>query len=253
MNICPACGSREWIRRYNIGKWNIDECKVCSFSKIDPMPSRESRAECYCEENVVRRNTKEKNIFQRLSRFFKKAFGKMAKRDKSAIFYNKLKRRLAPGSRVLDIGCGDGSFISIAKESFVCTGIEISDYLVSLASRRPGIKIVSGNFLNVEFSGEKYDGVTLISLLEHLEDPLQAMKKCFAFLREGGILLLKTVNYDCLNRKIKKNSWTGFRPPDHVVYFNPYNLKLLLKKVGFKKIKVFSMPFNDNMYCEAIK
>ena len=64
---------------------------------------------------------------------------------------------------------------------------------------------------------------------------------------------MKTVNYNCLNRKIKKESWTGFRPPDHVVYFNPSNLELLLKKMGFKKIKISAMPFNDNMYCEAIK
>jgi predicted SAM-dependent methyltransferase len=103
----------------------------------------------------------------------------------------------------------------------------------------------------MEFKSEEYDGVTLISLLEHLDDPLQAVKKCFEFLRPGGVLLLKTVNYNCLNRRAKKAGWTGFRPPDHVVYFNPYNLRLLLKKAGFKKINISAMPFNDNMYCEA--
>jgi len=253
MIVCPVCGSRIWITRYKIGSWTIEECGVCGFAHIDPMPVRENRAECYSKERVVERNVKEKNSLQKLSRLLKRLFSKATKRDKSAIFYNKLSRYLAPNSKVLDIGCGDGSFICKAKESFICTGIEISEYLASLARNRPGINVITGNFLNTEFKSEEYDGVTLISLLEHLDDPLLAMKKCFGFLRPGGVLLLKTVNYNCLNRRIKKEGWTGLRPPDHVVYFTPSNLKLLLKKIGFRKIKISAMPFNDNMYCEAWK
>jgi SAM-dependent methyltransferase len=253
MTTCPVCGSREWIKRYRIDSWTIEECKACGFAHIDPMPVRENRAECYSEEKIVGRNVKQKNILQKLSRSLKRLWGKAANRDKSAIFYNKLRRYLAPKSKVLDIGCGDGSFICMAKEDFACTGIEISDYLASLARKRSGIKVITGNFLNAEFNSEEYDGVTLISLLEHLDDPLLAMNKCFEFLSPGGVLLMKTVNYSCLNRIIRKDLWTGFRPPDHVVYFDPSNLRLLLKRIGFKKIKVSSMPFNDNMYCEAWK
>lgn len=253
MTVCPVCGSKEWTKRYRIDAWTVEECRVCGFARIDPMPARKSRAECYSEEKVVGRNIKQKNFLQKFSRFLKRLFGKAAKRDKSAIFHNKLRRHLAPKSKVLDIGCGDGSFISRAKDLFDCTGIEISEYLASLAEKRPGTKIITGNFLNTELNKEEYGAVTLISLLEHLDDPLQAMKKCFGFLRPGGVLLMKTVNYNCLNRRIRKGLWTGFRPPDHVVYFNPSNLESLLKKTGFKKIKISSMPFNDNMYCEAWK
>lgn len=253
MTVCPVCGSKEWIKRYKIDIWAIEECNACGFAKIDPMPARENRAEFYSEERVVGRNVKQKNFLQRFSRFLKRLFSKAAKRDKGAIFYNKLRRHLKPKSKILDIGCGDGSFIAKAKENFACAGIEISGYLASLAQKHPEIKVITGNFLNMEFNNEEYDGVTLISLLEHLDDPLKAMKKCFEFLRRGGVLLVKTVNYNCLNRKIKKDLWTGFRPPDHVVYFDPSNLELLLKKVGFKKIKISRMPFNDNMYCEAWK
>ena len=251
MVICPVCGSREWINRYKIDIWTIKECKACGFAHIDPMPIREDRAECYCEEKVIERNVKQKSYLQKFSRSLKKLFSKATKRDKSAIFYNKLLRYLPPKSKVLDIGCGDGSFICKASESFVCTGIEISDYLASLAKKRPGIKIITGNFLNTDFMNEKYSGITLISILEHLDDPMSAIKKCFELSNDAGVLLLKTVNYGCLNRLIKKEFWTGFRPPDHVVYFSPSNLELLLKKAGFKKIKISSMPFNDNMYCEA--
>ncbi|MFA5085160.1 MAG: class I SAM-dependent methyltransferase [Candidatus Omnitrophota bacterium] len=253
MVICPVCGSRKWTKRYRIDIWDIEECDGCGFAGIDPMPVRENRAECYSEEKVVERNVKERSYPQKLSRLLKRFFGRITKRNKGDIFYNKLRRHLRPGSKVLDIGCGDGSFICKAKEDFVCTGIEISGYLASLAGKHPGIRVITGNFLDTELGREEYDGVTMISLLEHLDDPLQAMKKCFEFLKQGGVLLIKTVNYNCLNRRVKRGLWTGFRPPDHAVYFSPSNLELLLKRVGFKKIKISAAPFNDNMYCEAVK
>jgi 2-polyprenyl-3-methyl-5-hydroxy-6-metoxy-1,4-benzoquinol methylase len=151
------------------------------------------------------------------------------------------------------VGCGDGSFLRLAKKQFACTGIEISEYLAALARKQDDIKVMVGNFLATDFANEKYGGITLISLLEHLDDPMQAIKKCFDLMDNGGVLLMKTVNYGCLNRRIKREGWTGFRPPDHIIYFNPSNLKRLLSKIGFTKIKISAWAFNDNMYCDAWK
>lgn len=250
---CPVCESKNWSEVYRIGAWGIEECENCGFAKIDPLPSRDNRQLCYSKEEVVARNTKKKSFSRNLSRAAKRLFGKITKRNKSEIFYNKLRKHLPPKSKILDIGCGDGSFLQLAKNEFNCAGIEISEYLASLAGRIDGVGIRSGNFLNTDFKGETYDAITLISLLEHLDDPLGAVRKCFNLLNRNGILLLKTVNYGCINRKIKRAKWTGFRPPDHVVYFTPRNLSRILEKAGFSKVKVKAWPLNDNMYCDAVK
>ncbi|MFH0940728.1 MAG: class I SAM-dependent methyltransferase [Candidatus Omnitrophota bacterium] len=175
----------------------------------------------------------------------------MANRDKGKIFYNKLSSYLPAGSKILDIGCGDGGFLKLAKTKFSGTGIEISEYLADFARKQNGIKVIVGDFQAADVIHERFDGITLVSLLEHLDDPARAIKKCFDLLNNGGVLLIKTVNYGCLNRMIKKGNWTGFRPPDHVVYFTPQSLRLLLKKIGFTGIRISSWPFNDNMYCDA--
>jgi 2-polyprenyl-3-methyl-5-hydroxy-6-metoxy-1,4-benzoquinol methylase len=107
--------------------------------------------------------------------------------------------------------------------------------------------------LTVDFDKEQHDAVTLISLLEHLDDPKRALERCYELLNNNRVLLLKTVNYACLNRKIRGGKWAGFRPPDHVGYFSPSNLKKLLQKTGFTRIKIFAPPFADNMYCDAWK
>lgn len=251
--ICPVCASTEWRSVYRIQQWGIEECLVCALARIDPLPARDSRPALYSQEKVVERNAKEKTRAQKFSRAMKRFFNKIAKRNKNKIFHDKLSRYLPAGSKILDVGCGDGSFLSAAKDKFACTGVEISEYLADLARRQAGIKVISGDFLSLNLLNEKFDGVTLISLLEHLNDPQGSVKRCFELLKQGGVLLIKTVNYGCLNRVFKKKEWTGFRPPDHLFYFNPANLKALLKKAGFSKIRISAWPFSDNMYCDARK
>jgi 2-polyprenyl-3-methyl-5-hydroxy-6-metoxy-1,4-benzoquinol methylase len=250
MLVCPVCANSKWTEVYKIKDWTIGECTVCGFARIDPLPAQETRQEFYSQQKVINRNTKILSPMQRFSRTMKRLSKKVTQMDKSKIFYQKLSRFLSPGAKVLDIGCGDGSFLKLARKQFDCRGIEISRYLADLA-RKDGLKVTTGNFLSMDFFNEKYDGITLISLLEHLDDPERAINKCFGLLNKSGVLLLKTVNYGCLNRVIKKGDWTGFRPPDHVIYFNPSNLERLLKKTGFSKIKISFWAFIDNMYCYA--
>jgi 2-polyprenyl-3-methyl-5-hydroxy-6-metoxy-1,4-benzoquinol methylase len=251
MLICPVCGSAEWGIRYKIGEWDIGECSSCGFARIDPLPLKEARAEQYSEGIVCERNIRKRSVLRNLAKNVKYFFRNLTSRDKSGIFYTKLCKCLSPKARILDIGCGDGTFLDLAKKRFVCTGIELSDFLVSHARKKENIEIIEGDFQEADFKGNRYDGLTMIALLEHLDKPSEAAKKCFDLLNKNGILFLKTVNYGSFNRIIAKTGWAGFRPPDHIVYFNPSNLRLLLSKVGFSKIKIHSLPFSDNMYCEA--
>ena len=64
-------------------------------------------------------------------------------------------------------------------------------------------------------------------------------------------LLLKTVNHQGFSRRILKEQWSGYRPPDHLVYFGPENLRALLLRIGFRSVKMTAMPFNDSFYCDA--
>lgn len=253
MNNCPICDHHLWNEKYKINEWSIYECTECLFSRIEPFPTLNNRKEYYSEEKVVGRNISKQQLIKRLLGYPKYLIKKISPRDKNIIFSKKILKNVSRGSSVLDIGCGDGSFLELIKNDFGCSGMEISEYLSSLAQKRKNIKVATGNFLDEVPHPFTYDAVTLISLIEHLSDPALALRKCFDFLNPNGILLLKTVNYRCWNRRIMGKKWNGFRPPDHMIYFSPENLKKLLQKIGFKNICISSFPFNDNMYAEARK
>ena len=250
---CSVCSNEKWKAVYRIRDWSVLECTSCGFARIDPLPSRDSRPELYSEDKVVGRNTRRKSAVKRFFAYLKRVFGRLFRRNKGAIFYNRFCKRLPAGSAILDIGCGDGSFLRMAKERFVCTGIEISPYLAGLARMQNDIKVIEGDFLTDGVVKRRFDGISLISLLEHLDDPMKAVSICFNLMNKGGVILLKTVNYSSINRVVRGRGWTGFRPPDHVVYFSPANLTRLLKKAGFAKVSISAWPLSDNMYCEAVK
>jgi len=253
MQICPVCENEQWRNIYQIDQWTIDECIRCKFARIDPLPEHESRSELYTEEKIVKRDTRKRSTLTKFSRFMKRSFNKLTKRDKSKIFYTKLSRYLSHGKKILDVGCGAGAFLISANQRFACSGVEISQYLADKARANGDFQIHVGNFQTLDFQDEKFDGITLISIIEHLDDPLGTIKKCYSLLNPGGVLLLKTVNYSCWNRLLVRDKWTGLRPPDHVIYFSPSNLTTILKKVGFSNTKTSAWTFNDNMYCDAWK
>ncbi|MBP9854565.1 MAG: class I SAM-dependent methyltransferase [Candidatus Omnitrophica bacterium] len=253
ITVCPVCDHSQWKNIYTINEWTIDECTQCKFARIDPLPVRIDRPDLYTENKITERNTKKRTMIQRVARRFKSFFNNISGRNKNGIFLKKLQHYLPQGGVILDGGCGAGGVLLHARDHYECHGIEISSYLVNLANQNKGLNVRLGDLQSCDFGAQKFDAITLVSIIEHLDNPLAVVQRCHELLKPNGIFLLKTPNYQCWNRFIKQDQWVGLRPPDHIVYFSPSNLKQILKKAGFRKIKITAYPLSDNMYCDAIK
>ena len=98
--------------------------------------------------------------------------------------YNYIKKSLPNKGKLLDIGCGNGKILLLAKnDGWDVKGLELSKYYAEKIHNKYGINVNVSNFLEYDVSQEeKYDLVILRHVLEHLPDSILAMKKINRFL-----------------------------------------------------------------------
>ncbi|MFA5413476.1 MAG: methyltransferase domain-containing protein [Patescibacteria group bacterium] len=99
-------------------------------------------------------------------------------------FWNEMRdfaESMAPGDRVLDLGCGNGRLYEALKEKSIdYTGVDNSPELLEFAKKRWGEngsrKFLLGDVTNLDWwKGEKYDVVFLIATLHHI--PSEDLRK----------------------------------------------------------------------------
>ena len=92
--------------------------------------------------------------------------------------------------RLLDIGCGAGGFLAFLGRYGHATGIEASPEAVEIASRS-GADVRFGSLPgDIPVEQESVDVITLLDVLEHVEEDLDALRTIRDRLRPGGHLIL---------------------------------------------------------------
>jgi 2-polyprenyl-3-methyl-5-hydroxy-6-metoxy-1,4-benzoquinol methylase len=150
--------------------------------------------------------------------------------------------------RLLDIGCGNGSFLSRAKkQGFVCEGIETCEPLAEEVRKTIECPVHTTLLSECEFAPATFDVVTMYDLIEHLQDPVADLRLIRGWLKPGGVLFLLTPNDNALLRRISR---LAFRSSFHVVerpmrslyyshhlsYFTPASLRVVLESTGLETI-----------------
>jgi SAM-dependent methyltransferase len=90
---------------------------------------------------------------------------------------------------VLDIGCGGGVFFNALEEFGHVEGVEPDTGLIS---DDPGIRsrIYAGPFDDAYRPGHTFGLILMLDVLEHLDDPVGALRHVLALLEPGGVILL---------------------------------------------------------------
>lgn len=177
-------------------------------------------------------------------------------------------------ARLLDVGCGDGSFLAhladhIADPSVSYVGVDYSEYQLAKATQLPfefhpcdlgeGIPLPDGSV----------DVVHAAEVIEHLYDPDLLVEECHRVLRPGGHLVVTTPNLHAwfnrvlfglgiqpifhetssrttevgagALRRFKKDT----RPVGHLRLFNRTALLDLVRREGFEVVRVRGAKYHD--------
>lgn len=148
--------------------------------------------------------------------------------------------------RLLDVGCGPGTFIGTLPDVIDAAGIDLAAAQIDYANAHYGTP--NHRFLRVSagpmpFDTGSFDVVTLIELIEHLERSVidTVLGEAHRVLRPGGKLILTTPNYAGLWPLLEKvvNAKAPVTYEDqHITRFTPSRLRTLLAGAGFDCVRV---------------
>jgi ubiquinone biosynthesis O-methyltransferase len=106
------------------------------------------------------------------------------------------------GLKILDVGCGGGILSeALARLGATVTSIDPSPKNIEVASNHSkcdpltaSIKYKCATVEKVAASGEKFDAVCTLEVVEHVEMPMSFLAACSSCLEEGGSLFVSTIN-----------------------------------------------------------
>lgn len=254
---CMVCGAKGTLLYSQIkdqlfsapGKWNLNTCPECSLVWLNPYPLPEEVGKLYdlyyTHQNIkksffsvfvdllkldVYRSVGYK--FNNNTRIF---IGRFIPYFKEYVGLSILNVKSKWGSRLLDVGSGNGEYLDKMRSfGWEVEGVETDPKAADFACKKYNLKIHIGNLSDCKIPSESFDVITMNHVIEHVYDPEKLLLECKRILKPGGRLVILTPNTESLGNKVFKKNWRGLEVPRHMVIFSVSNLGLLVSKSGFK-------------------
>jgi SAM-dependent methyltransferase len=206
---CCVCGTRQadtWRISGDFilgGKARFRDvrCARCRMIRLDPRPDKSEMGNYYTPETYARAEDAdgtESELAKRLNEYNRRLARRAADAMQSAV----------AGSRVLDVGCGDGRFLAaMVNLGATVEGLETDPVAAGLARRRTGGVIHEVPLEDATLPAASFDLVSLLHVLEHVPDPRTTLTEAKRLLKPGGTLLLALPNAGSLEAKLFRSSW----------------------------------------------
>lgn len=227
---CPLCNSKIYTQKYPQHYPRIVTCKICRLIYTNPRLKSKFLKELYSEEYFKNDHSSVlgySNYLQDKENIIKTFDKRLSKIE-----------TFVPLGKLLDVGCATGFFMHSAKmRGWKVEGVEISQYAASYARERYGFKVHVGDISQIDLPANTYDLITLWDVIEHLENPIETLKRLKRVLKKNGLLVFSTPNALSLPAKLTKHKWMGYKLSDeHLTYFSKRTVDLLLKKAEFSLV-----------------
>jgi len=140
------------------------------------------------------------------------------------------------GRSLVEVGANMGLFLSVADGAgWDAVGIEPSAWAVAQGKDRFGVDLREGTVETVDLAAGSTDAMVMLDVLEHLTDPLGALRALRPAMDDEGMLVLSTVNVESLHGRARGGNWPWFIR-SHLHYFRPATLVTMLRAAGFETV-----------------
>ncbi len=215
--LCPVCSTD--VDQFYIERPDglfIKKCNICSTYFVSPSPSNSALDRFYENYHQSHFGGVDISASTLLKRLVKQD-PYIDPRIQTLSSHIKIS-----GSKVLDVGCGNGEFLYMLKKIGAQPyGIEFDPLAVGYA-REIGIINVHRGSIDSFSSNVKFDFITMMDFIEHPLDPMMQLKISIELLSPGGLILIWTPNGD---RPVDDDKYITFRIDlEHMQYFSSLSI-----------------------------
>lgn len=142
------------------------------------------------------------------------------------------------GQSILDVGCGIGAYIkALAQDGYECEGIEYNQNYVAECLKN-SLKVKYMDARELAFPANSFDTVMMIEVLEHLPEPIIALKEAFRVARKNVLISVPNIDVIPIMSEYQVVPWHMLEAT-HQTFYTPKILESVLKQFT-GKIEVFT-------------
>jgi SAM-dependent methyltransferase len=218
------------------GEFTIVKCKCCALERTNPRPSAETIGYYYPDSYapymsapiVKSENTK----------------GLLGWIKSKVAINDKVLPHVAKG-RLLEFGCANGNYlVEMREKGWEVEGIEYSQSAAQTAIDR-GLEVEVGSIESAQPRGEKYNVVVAWMVMEHLHDPIFAMRKIRGWIVNDGYFVFSIPNSNSIARKLFKDLSYDLHLPNHLYHYSDKTIVTLLENCGWELVNI---RWQDNAF-----
>lgn len=223
MSACRLCDAADLARHFEVRGSTLDRCRRCGFVQVRDQPSAAELEAIYGETYFASSKYADLRAQQRENQ------RRLDLLEHAGV---------APGGRVLDVGCATGDFIAAAGDRYDLWGLDVSPFATGVARERNprfAAQVRTGFIEDQAFEPASFDAIALWDVVEHLWDPRRVLRQLVAHLRPGGSLILSTPDIGAVTARLMGRRWAFMTPPEHLGFFCARSLRSVLdEQIGLR-------------------
>ncbi len=95
----------------------------------------------------------------------------------------------SPETTILDVGCGTGAVLELFSKRFRAYGLDFSRQAIDFCHQRGLVNLFHGSLASYPKS-QHFDIITMLDVVEHIDDDDGLLRDAYALLKPGGYLLI---------------------------------------------------------------
>jgi SAM-dependent methyltransferase len=263
---CFVCGAADadplWStpdRAFAVpGVYTVARCRQCGFLYQRPRVRDEHLAACYPDHYPRHQEPSPRVPFKgsparvRAARWAlasRLGYGALGEagagpwtRLRAALLFRRIKWDCPPWrgqGRYLDVGCGSGGALGVARAlGWQVAGVEVDEAAAKKAGRFSA-RVHAGDLLGAPFAPGEFDCVTAFHVLEHVPDPVAAVRRMLDWLAPRGLLVIEVPNAGGLGAQLFGRAWAGLELPRHLSHFTPGTLGAVVAQAGGRVVWIW--------------